>query len=263
MAVRDPGSMGPDRLGFDSLLHDMFGLNIRGLRTVWDTTFRPSRTFTAARDPDWLHRYTPSIRLVAGLLAVFLLLRFFWEAEDSAVFQGALQAITDQLNLIVAELPEDQRPPPEFMAERALEGTQMLFQNWAIAYPFTFILLHLIIACCLRIWGKGTSTVSRIRLYFLPIATAIALVILFTFGHELYMTPDNLIWLTVINAVITISVYGAIVFFGLKPVHAKPAARVWRGGLYGVLATAGDLGSSLAAFYLGALVPQYWQRFFG
>lgn len=257
------GKQQVDGPGFDSLVHDVFGLNIRGVRTVWDTTFRPSRTFSAARSADWLGRYTPSIRLVAGLVAIFLLLRFFWEAQDSAIFQGTLAAVTAEIETIISQLPEDQRPPPEFVAQRALEGTQTLFQNWAIGYPFCYIILHLILACFLRIWGEGTSFVTRLRLYFLPLSTVVALIILFTLGHEFYMTSDNMILLTIVNSALTWLIYGLIVFFGLRPVHTAPGARAWRGGLYGAVATGGDFAASVSAAFLGIWVPQTWQGVFG
>ena len=62
------GKQQVDGPGFDSLVHDVFGLNIRGVRTVWDTTFRPSRTFSAARSADWLGTVSSGleIRLKGG-----------------------------------------------------------------------------------------------------------------------------------------------------------------------------------------------------
>ena len=53
------------KVGGDDLIEDMFGLNLRGLKTLWVMFASPRKGYEAARSPDWMDRsYTPSIRLL-------------------------------------------------------------------------------------------------------------------------------------------------------------------------------------------------------
>lgn len=52
-----------DGLGVDDLVEDIFGLNWRGLKTIWTLFTRPALYFEAAKTPKWQDRYTPSFRV--------------------------------------------------------------------------------------------------------------------------------------------------------------------------------------------------------
>ena len=47
-----------DLIGLDDFLEDMFGMNIRGFKTIWVLLTRPKLYFIAAKTPDWHARYT-------------------------------------------------------------------------------------------------------------------------------------------------------------------------------------------------------------
>ncbi|MEL6258307.1 MAG: hypothetical protein AAFQ67_04530, partial [Pseudomonadota bacterium] len=59
----------------DELIQDAFGLNIRGVQTLWALLAHPSRVFTAAQSIDWAGRFTPSIRLAFSIVALTILSR--------------------------------------------------------------------------------------------------------------------------------------------------------------------------------------------
>ena len=80
----NPGNEKPD---FGSLLSDLFGLNGRGAKTLWDLLARPKRVFEGARVYDWRSAYMPTMRLACSILTVFSLLSFFWASEDGVLYQ--------------------------------------------------------------------------------------------------------------------------------------------------------------------------------
>ncbi|MAK60133.1 MAG: hypothetical protein CMK09_04065 [Ponticaulis sp.] len=144
------------KVGMDDLVEDMFGLNVRGLHTIWAMYRRPARVFETARDPDWGHRrYTPSIRLVFSLLAAMTALRFLWTGEDTYLYQ-----VTADIVFATGDF-----------ATRALADafTEKLMDTFVFAFPLVFMFLHVLAALVLPLWGKGTAMVLRIRLYFLAL----------------------------------------------------------------------------------------------
>lgn len=144
-----------EKLGNSELLEDIFGLNIRGLRTIWDMFVRPAQVFAAARSADWRGTYTPSIRLVFSLAAVAALLQFLWGNENSITFKNILE------ELVAAEAFPD--------AASAEAATKRIVDMFAALYPLVFLLMHFIAASLVRVWGPGTGFVIRLRLWFLTI----------------------------------------------------------------------------------------------
>ena len=62
---------------FDSLIEDVFGLNVRGLKTLTQLFAGPKKVFDSARVADWRSRYTPTLRLTFSIITVYMLLSFF------------------------------------------------------------------------------------------------------------------------------------------------------------------------------------------
>ena len=156
-----PAQQKPD---FDSLLADLFGLNIRGAKTLRDLLIRPKQVFNSARVLDWRSQYTPTMRLAFSILTVFSLLSFFWTSENSILYQSLLA----QLSQTLAEDPD---------APALRQRVNSTFAAYNFIYPFTYMLIHSLIGAMLFIWGKGTSWVARIRLYFGVISIGIALAV--------------------------------------------------------------------------------------
>lgn len=151
--MRDGGAQGQRQLGSDDLFEDIFGLNVRGLRTAVDTFVRPSQVFAAARQPDWARRYTPSVRLAFSILGLLAFFSFFWAGEESLM--------TEQIKGV---LSEGERAAFQNDAD-AQEGAMRILGYYAAGMPIGFLIMHGLMSQIVRVWGRGTGGVARLRLY--------------------------------------------------------------------------------------------------
>jgi hypothetical protein len=143
-------------IGLNSLFEDMFGLNVRGLRTVGASFIRPRLVFEAARHPHWLNRYTPSIRLAFFIMSLTAVFRFLWANEE-----GVLATIVDgQLAQIAEGTGQD------FDRQAA---SQLYLGTYAAFMPFAWLAMQSLLSLVLRVWGRGTSAVLRLRLHMTAI----------------------------------------------------------------------------------------------
>ncbi|MEM7327803.1 MAG: hypothetical protein AAF437_03625 [Pseudomonadota bacterium] len=181
---RSPGEK-PD---LDALIADMFGLNIRGIRTLVDLFVRPVNVFESARTFDWNSKYTPTMRLAFSFLTVFSLLSFFWAAEDGVLYQTLFDVFSDGF----ADRPE---APP------VADWIKTMFAGYNFIYPFTYMLVHSLVGSCLLIWGNGTSWVARIRLYFCVASIGIAFSVL-SIAVMPFISPSFMwTWTTMVLAI--------------------------------------------------------------
>ena len=218
--------------GWDALLDDLFGLNVRALATLWVSFTQPSKLFTAARDADWLGKYTPSIRLVFTLIAVVVFLKFIWTNDASGLFAYTRQTFETM----------DMALPGDDLDSVTREYLAMLL----VTYPFTYFGVHALFALFLKIWGKGTPLPVRIRLYFVAVIPVLLVGVLTTalFGA---MTVGQIELATGAGLVSMLLVYFIVLQSGLKPVYPKFGQRAWRSGLGGLLMLTADMGVSLVS----------------
>ncbi|MEM5516748.1 hypothetical protein WNY37_07290 [Henriciella sp. AS95] len=225
--------------GWNDMAEDIFGLSVRGLVTMRDLVIRPSLVFDAARRPDWLQRYTPSIRLVSSLVALMLVLRIFWAGEDSAMYQSVLEQIEEVAPTISAD-----------GGSTALADNY--FAAWAIVFPLTYLAVQFLAAMCVRIWGKGVPQVTRIRLYFAAIVPGVILANLSLIATPL-IGPAQLALFTTLYMVVCGLAYGATAYLGLKSSYASPLSRLWRGALFAVIVLLADTIASISSSVLGGI----------
>lgn len=222
-----------DRPGLDAFAEDIFGLSLRGLKTMRDMFVRPAAVFEAARTRDWRNLYTPSIRLVTSLIAVMLLLRVFWAAESSATYQAVLSVLRE-----AAEGDPTIGDPEEVAG--------YYFAGWALFFPIVYFGTHLIFASLLRIWGKSASFVVRLRLYFAAIIPGFLAALVSIAAFPLF-SVEELFFFSAVLLLVAMGLYAAAVYFGLRPTYPKAGARFWRAGAFSVSATIADLIVSVAA----------------
>jgi len=141
----------------DSFIEDVFGLNVRGLKTLWQLVIGPKTVFESARITDWRSRYTPTLRLTFSVITVFMLLSFFWASEDGIIYQTILAQLEE-----AAKTNPDMPPPGDIL--------ESYFAAYSFAYPFVYMLIHSLIGAVVFLWGPRTSWVTRIRLYFALLA---------------------------------------------------------------------------------------------
>lgn len=187
---------------FDSLLSDLFGLNVRGAKTLWDLLARPKRVFESARVFDWRSAYTPTMRLAFSILTVFSLLSFFWASKDGVLYQTLLARFSEAL----ADDPN--APPIDDMMDA-------MFAGYNFIYPFAYMLVHTLAASILFVWGKGTPWVARIRLYFGVASMGIALATLSVFAMP-FVGVDLILVSSVLGVVLSLIAYGLTFARGMR-----------------------------------------------
>ena len=169
------------RPGMNALLEDVFGLNVRGLRTLKDLFIRPKRVFDSARQIDWANTHTPTIRLTFSLITVYMLLSFFWAAEDGALYQGLY------LQLEALSETNPNLPPVDVM----IEGW---FAGYSVIYPFAYMIMHFLFASFLFVWGKGISWTTRLRMYFGLLSMGMTVALLTTLFLPLITVNELLVF---------------------------------------------------------------------
>ncbi|MAN46134.1 MAG: hypothetical protein GYB49_09985 [Alphaproteobacteria bacterium] len=226
----------------DDMMEDVFGLNIRAAHTVMDLFRRPVRVFQAARLPDWAgHTYTPSFRVFFSLIAILFLFKFFWASENT-MMQVAFETTAQKLRQM----------DPRLDVNAVVDD--MMEKNWLV-YPFAVGFWCTLTALLMRIWGKGTPTITRIRLFFAAIipSTTLLTVLMITTAKlpfSLMMAVGGL------SILVTFGFDALTTWRGLKGVHEK-GARLWRALLLGfVTSCVGILGPTTASLTAGFWVGQ-------
>ena len=210
--------------GWDALLDDLFGLNVRALASMWAILATPRKVFAAARDADWLGKYTPSIRLVFTLIAAMVFLRFLWGGENSALHQMTKSGLTESNVLGYGDMDT---------------FTQDYLGLWLVMFPFSYFFVHGLMALLVRIWGKGTRAPVRLRLYFAALLPGLLLGVLSTVAIPLMPA-----------LALTALIYALTIFRGL-PATVSKIGRAWRGILFACVAIGGDLFIALSTFVIG------------
>jgi len=187
---------------FDSLLADLFGLNIRGARTLWDLLARPKLVFESARVFDWRSRYTPTMRLAFSILTVFSLLSFFWASEDGVLYQTLRLEFSKQF----------ENYPNAPAIEEMMEA---MFAAYNFIYPLTYLLVHSLAASVLFVWGRGTPWVARIRLYFGVASVGIAFATLSVFAIP-FLSLNMIVILTLLGFILSLMAYGVTFARGMS-----------------------------------------------
>ncbi len=142
-----------DDLGLNDLMEDFFGLNIRGLKSIFFLFVRPRVYMRAAVRADWAGRYTPSLRLWVSLMAVLYFFQFFWAGETSGTVLLLEQQFADRGDVL---------PAGTSAADLAKAAA-----NWQFTLQPFFAFGFMFIAATLwRGWGQATGFTLRERLLF-------------------------------------------------------------------------------------------------
>jgi len=219
---------------WDALLDDLFGLNVRALKSMRAIIVSPRAVFEAARDADWLGKFTPSIRLAFTLIAAMVFLRFLWGGENSALHEMTKSGLTNSDVLGHGDMDR---------------FTQDYLGLWLVLFPFSYFCVHALLALLVRVWGKGTSAPVRLRLYFAALLPGLLLGVLSTIAMP--MLDVALFEQTLMPALaLTGLIYALTVFRGL-PAAMSTQGRTWRSILFGSVAICGDLFIALSTFVVG------------
>lgn len=153
------------RIGFDNLLEDLFGMNIRGFKTIWVLVTRPKLYFIAAKTPDWQERYTPSFRVWFAIIALTAALAWVWAGPDSPMFNIYREGL-----LPMVEGANKSLAPQGLMIEAGSFNVDQAARDvirWTnIFLPVTYFMTLGVIAFLFRSFGERLPYIVRLRYVF-------------------------------------------------------------------------------------------------
>lgn len=230
--------------GLDALIEDVFGLNLRGLKTLGQLFTGPKKVFDSARLTDWQSRYTPTLRLTFSIITLFMLLSFFWAAEDSAIYQTILAQLTE-----AAARNPDLPPPAEIL--------DSYFAVYSFFYPFAYMVIHMAVASLVWMWGAGTGWVTRLRLYFGLLAVGMTFALL-SMTLMPFMEAEKFGIFTLISMSVGYLAYGLTYMRGMAGMFSRIRLLI-RAAAISLIISIGDI---LVAFGAG-IGAGFWIRIFG
>ncbi|MFN4025125.1 MAG: hypothetical protein ACK4MQ_09840 [Hyphomonas sp.] len=210
--------------GWDALADDVFGLNVRGFRTMWVSVFNPARIFEAARDADWHGRYTPAIRLSFMIIAFTMFLQFIWMSEGSALWQ-AMREVAETF-------------PDDWQGRDAETATRDVLLAFSVAFPIAYFGVHIPLSLIAGTWGPQTPLPVRSRLYFSTLVPAVIIGLVMTLVQA-RLPNEQLGAISPFLSVVSFGVYFLIIFRGLAP-RVPASGRIWRAGLTSAIIMVAD-----------------------
>lgn len=224
-----------EKLGWSELVEDLVGVNLRGLRTIATAFIHPFRLFSAARKPDWEGRqYGPTLRVFLFVLAVIVFFQFIWADPDSAIVQSFMTSVGDLSDI-----------DPAFASPEILQRT---VETYVVSFPILFTTFALLASLLVRIWGRGTPLLARIRLYYAAIIPSTVFSLFTTVW--LAFLPLEAAYNSAVGALLATAVIdGATAYRGLASVHA-PLGRLWRAM---ILSTVNFLALTMAGVAAGII----------
>ncbi|MEP3892241.1 MAG: hypothetical protein ABJN69_17410 [Hellea sp.] len=213
-----------NRVGFDSLLEDIFGLNIRAIKTIGVLFKAPSKYFKAAKAPDWVNQFTPSFRVWFGLMALLAALKFLYTSDDNAMVQayvGLMEQLKTDLNSAHPDSPKD--------FDTLTAGKDLL--KWIFVYfPFIYIPIMALLAVIYRAWTENLTYVTRLRFIFGTVIPSSVFTVFITIA-TVFLSASAFSFVAIVS-------YGAMVFLDFTTAFRGPYAHV--------KSTASRIGRSLA-----------------
>lgn len=226
-------------LSYDSMAEDLFGLNIRGLKSIFAAWTRPRAYFAAAKTAEWSDEFTPSIRLWLSFFALFSALKFWWFGSNEGMI-GAFASGFENAGL----------PLPEGMTYQDV-GTEAVLAvfGWI---PAIQIVSMFLVSLVYPVWGERTTVTLRQRYLFIIITPSASIMPLFL--SFMLLVPQTMI-----------SAYGvllAIVAFtidfqtGYRGAFsgASRFGRAWRAGLLALVLVTINTVLSIGAQIVGILL---------
>lgn len=217
--------------GYDDLLEDVLGLNVRGIKTLWTSIFKPRLYYQASRDADWAGKFTPSFRLWFSLVALTFFFQFFWARPDSAIVQD-----------LAAQIEAGGRLPEGISSLSAA----LTFSRWYYGLlPFSIAGFLSFLALIYRAFGQSLNYIERQRRIFITVIPSAIFTIFATTIFGLLSQPDFVMPLFFATLFIALILDSLTAWRGAFPAH-KP--RFWR---------AIALGSSITVFsFIAAMSAQ-------
>lgn len=232
-------------LNLDRFAEDLFGLNIRGLRSIFALWVHPRKYFTVARTPDWNGLFTPSVRLWLSFFALFSALKFWWIGGN----EGMIGAFTS--GFAQAGLPIPDGTTYEDVGREAV--------MWIFSLtPILQIICMFLLALIFPFWGEQTTISLKQRYLFAVIVPSASLMPLFM-TIMLFVPQSALSLYGLLIAAVTFLVDFQTGYRGAFT-QVTRMGRAWRAGLLALIVVLLNTGTSILAQIAGIIVisQKYW-----
>ena len=149
-------------LRLDAITEDIFGINLKGARSILTLWVSPRTYVEAAHHADWQDRFTPAIRLWLFFFALFSAFKVWWLGNGDGMIEAWATGFRE------AGLP---LPGGASYEDIAREAICRLFTF----LPILQILATFGIALIYPYWGRPTTLALRQRLFFATIVPSASL----------------------------------------------------------------------------------------
>ncbi len=220
-------------VGFDDFLEDVFGLNIKGFKTLWASFRKPKEYYKAAWSPSWSGKFTPSFRLWFTLTALTFFFQIFWGGADSAMAKGILELLKS------ANVP--------LRDGVDMKDVTTYYIRWYLGLiPMCSIVILLVFASIYRAWNTKTPFVIRQRNVFATIIPSTAVTFFLVMFYRI-IPLEYIIIFSLFTTSIVFFLDSSTAYRGAFPETSNPG-KLWRSG---VLALCLQMTSLLAVAIAG------------
>jgi len=205
----------PDaKAGFEELLEDVFGLNIRTFRSLKTLLVRPADYFRAAKTLDWKDQsFTPSPRLWLAIIALTVATRFIWGDPDGAFMQAMQENLERGFKQGAGEKAD------KFASFDWPAIIERIFNISMFVQPFIIIAMIMLLAVFIRFWGERLNYVVRLRYLFAIIIPASAVNFVITLGL-VALAGNAVIWVSLVQVAVIFVLYTCTALLG--PFKGQP-----------------------------------------
>lgn len=231
-----------DKIGIDDLAEDIFGLNVRGIRSIGTIWINPAAYFLAAREKDWRTEFTPSIRLWLSLIALTSLLQFIWIGSDTPLVSAYSDGFRNAGIL-----------PAQGMSYDDL-GQQAALWIYAIA-PVTQLVLFLCILAFFPFWGEKRPYGLKVRSLFAVMIPSASLLALFLPAMALVPATH----LTAFGLLVGAVTFGLDAVTGYRGAFSARTgfAKAWRAGLLAFMILVLNIFANVGAQIVGIVAVSF------
>ncbi|GLQ23230.1 hypothetical protein GCM10007853_11040 [Algimonas ampicilliniresistens] len=196
------------RVGFDDFLDDIFGISIKGLKSIWTLIVDPTDYFEAARHGDWQGRFTPALRIWLSIMTIMIALQFIWAADASSYMDSITQIPRAFVDI---QIKQDGANIEALNNYNMLDAAKRINTRNMLIYPVIFIAVFLLLSAIFRPWRNGENFVVSQRYIFGVIVPASVLglttTVLSYLAPPSFYTAYTNIQLVVIGVVYAITAY--------------------------------------------------------
>lgn len=240
----------PVPLRIDTVAEDIFGLNLRGLRSIGVLWRSPKLYFDAARHVDWRESFTPSIRLWLFFFALLSFFKFWWVGSSDGMIEAYASGFAR------AELP---LPVGMTYSEVGREAVLLVFG----LLPLFQITATILLALTFPFWGEPTTAALRQRYLFAVIVPSSSLMPVFM-TVMMFVPPQFLTLYGLGLAALTWIIDFQTGYRGAFQTAGR-GGRIWRASLLSLCAVALNIATTLTAQLVGIILTtqKYGGSFLG